>query len=320
MFGQSQVDGWVKNDATMFSIDRDCGLACSSWTLLRKDLPFTFFASSKSELLSTTAFGYIADLNKLKPKIVAMSPIDSDSSNRSCCAQVPLVVSSWPTPNAAYCSSMSCAANDVDCKAFRTGSGMHPDTLQAQGVGGCSSASEIASGSCSLCAAGKPHWCDNVTSAQDWMARYWKDTSTNLMGVGSSQCKFRKSQWDTWTETIKQVHANCSLDAGCAAARSEVGYVENELNLYFDPNEKGNASQTLWEEAIEAIVYVELEDTENTGNERFAADAARLVSVYNERHTKQILLYRLVKKQSDLTDWQSGVDVNLLDHLQPVPT
>jgi hypothetical protein len=343
----SDVERWQQGQKPWFSIDRDCGDSCSAWSLQRKDLPFIVFLKfdfNEPKGWGDQGIGYISDVVKLAPKIVAMAPVDSNSVNRQCCTPGDF----WSRPagfrdshgqsNAHYCPG-SCPKGDRDCQAFRAGGAANIWDLMTWGEEGCGTASEIQGGKCDQCRLGHrgaPYWCDNsgigVESAEDWMRLYGDDTSLrNFNTLIARQCKFRQEQWDTWIASIKLLHKTCLQNPGCPnyeccqAAVSKWGtietYLENEVNLYFDPHE-AKPDQELWTDAINGVFYLDMGDNKGAYKKTKARTlAAAMVREYNEKHTKQIKLYRAIAElPGNVTRWQPSEWLNMSDFLIEVPS
>ena len=343
---QSDVESWQKGQKPWFSIDRDCGGSCSAWSLQRKDLPFIVFLKfdfNEPKGWGDEGIGYISDVVKLAPKIVAMAPVDSNSVNRQCCTPGDL----WSRPagfresrgkaNPHYCAG-SCPEGDRDCQAFRAGGAANVWDLMTWGEEGCGTAGDIQGGKCDQCRLGHrgaPYWCDNsgisVESADDWMRLYGDDTSLrNFNTLVARQCKFRQEQWDTWIAAIKLLHTTCLQNPGCPnyeccqAAVSKWGtvetYLENEVNLYFDPHE-AKLDQELWTDSINGVFYLDMGDNKGAYNKTRARNlAAAMVQKYNEKHTKQIKLYRAnTELPGNVTRWQPSKWLNLSDFIVEVP-
>ena len=338
----SDVERWQQGQKPWFSIDRDCGDSCSAWSLQRKDLPFIVFLKfdfNEPKGWGDQGIGYISDVVKLAPKIVAMAPVDSNSVNRQCCTPGDY----WSRPagfrdshgesNAHYCPG-SCPKGDRDCQAFRAGGAANIWDLMTWGEEGCGTASEIQDGKCDQCRLGHrgaPYWCDNsgigVESAEDWMRLYGDDTSLrNFNTLIARQCKFRQEQWDTWIASIKLLHKTCLQNPGCPnyeccqAAVSKWGtietYLENEVNLYFDPHE-AKPDQELWTDSINGVFYLDMGDNKGAYKKTKARKlAAAMVQEYNEKHTKQIKLYRAIAElPGNVTRWQPNKWLNMSDFL-----
>jgi hypothetical protein len=343
---QTDVESWIQGNEPWFSIDRDCGNSCSAWSLERKDLPFIVFLKFDFNRVGgwgNEGIGYISDVVKLAQKVVAMAPVDSNSVNRQCCTPGDF----WSRPagfrdshgraNPLYCSG-NCPRGDRDCQAFRAGGAANVWDLMTWGEKGCHNASSIQAGKCDQCRLGHrgaPYWCDNpgtgVQTAKDWMRLYGDDTSLrNFNQIVVRQCKFRQEQWGTWIAATKLLHETCLQKPGCPnyeccqAAKSRYGtvetYLENEVNLYFHPDDE-KRDQELWDEAINGVFYLDMGNNKGAyKKDKAKMLAAAMVEQYNKIHSRKIKLYRAnTELPGNVTRWKPGEWLNLSDFVEEVP-
>ena len=164
------------------------------------------------------------------------------------------------------------------------------------------------------------------------MRTYGDDTNLrNFNQIVVRQCKFRQEQWDTWIATTKALHKHCLQNPGCPhyeccqSAESKYGtietYLENEVNLYFDPVEE-EADQELWNDAIKGVFYLDMGDGKGAYKKRKAKNlAASMVHHYNIQHpNRPIKLYRAnTELPGNVTRWTPGKWLALSDFVQEVP-
>jgi hypothetical protein len=326
MIGYNQVNKWKNNEVPWFSIDCDCGTSCSAWSLERKDIPFIVYLSEDYNTKGgwdDQGIGYISNVLKLNDKIVAMSPIDSNTVNRSCCT--PYDQTNHPAGfdvtgkyNPSYCES-TCNDDDIDCQANHAGGGVNLYDLSQWKVDGCNTPEEIQNGKCSLCkkgGVGAPYWCDNkpfpnINSGDDWMNQFGYSTGN----VSIRQCKFRKENWETWIDSIKLFHDNCQKADKC---ENSGYYFENEVNLYFNPNKK-EKDQKIWNDSIMGIFYLDMGDNITYNKDNAKKLATEMVQKYNKDNKKQIKLYKVVTElPGNVKQWQNGKNLNLSKYVTEV--
>lgn len=72
----------TRKDSEYFTIEHDCGYACTAWSLVRHDLPFNIFM--EPQYWDLPGVGFLADVRALKQKVVSMTPVDADTVWRDC--------------------------------------------------------------------------------------------------------------------------------------------------------------------------------------------------------------------------------------------
>ena len=326
LFDIRSIDKWISGSESWFPIHRDCGPSCMASTLHRKDLPFTLALMPD---WTNQAVGYVSSLNKLKHRVAAMSPTDSNSVNRNCCRNGEFAEAAEYNP--AYCNAScdSAGSSRDECMANHAGGGMNVQALLDPDVG-CDPG-ELLDGTCAACLPGgaaAPYWCDKagVKTAEEWIAEYMPEGQ--IGSLWRSQCKFRRQTWDTFVATTKLLHA--TLEA--KGIQNQQAWIETEVNLYFDET-KDKQDQPEWEEAIIGVFYIDMDSSgewlSSASDENWAGYdssnpqrlGAAMVEHYNLLHPKTpIQLYRAAAEPPQrITFWRAGKDLQFENYLVPVP-
>lgn len=258
--------------------------SCGAVSLIRSDLPpIAFIIPNSSETI-----GFIFNPEILFPLVTGMFIIDANTDGRSYCSNENGYDTGFQKINDRGTNdSADCEDSEENCKILNSGGGIDTFYLKNleskcfDGSGGLNASD------CSLCK--KPYICkfndvpnnpigtklqgntfvqdkDIVTYIGDkgekWVDLYANDFPLSAGKISTEQCKFLPKDWNGWINVLKSFYAKLleklrsGVDTGINPNFQYPSYIENEVNIYINPNKRKKDQNLLFLKSIVGVFYV----------------------------------------------------------------